>query len=84
MKILLFYHSGSYNRGCEAIIRTAVSEIKKVFPKAVMDLASYYPETDEVLKPLVNEIFSQKPVEIKKYSWGKTAKKTMAVYKKLL
>lgn len=70
MKILLFYHSGSYNRGCEAIIRTAVSEIKKVFPKAVMDLASYYPETDEVLKPLINEIFSQKPVEIKKYSWG--------------
>lgn len=70
MKILLFYHSGSYNRGCEAIIRTAVSEIKKVFPKAVIDLASYYPETDVVLKPLVNEIFSQKPVEIKKYSWG--------------
>lgn len=70
MKILLFYHSGSYNRGCEAIIRTAVSEIKKVFPKAVIDLASYHPETDAVLKPLVNEIFSQKPVEIKKYSWG--------------
>lgn len=24
----LFYHSGSYNRGCEAIIRTCVAEIK--------------------------------------------------------
>lgn len=70
MRMLLFFHGGSQNRGCEAIIRTAVSEIKKVFPKAVIDLASYYPETDAVLKPLVNEIFSQKPVEIKKYSWG--------------
>ena len=29
MKILLFFLGGSLNRGCEAIVRTAVSEIKK-------------------------------------------------------
>ena len=68
MKILLFYHSGSYNRGCEAIIRTCIAEIKEEIPNAIIDLASYFPETDEVIKPLVNKIFSQKPIEIKKYS----------------
>ena len=67
-KFLLFYHSGSYNRGSEAIVRTVVSEIKTQFPEAIIELASYFPETDEVIKPLVNKIFSQKPVEIKKYS----------------
>ena len=68
MKILLFYHSGSYNRGCEAIIRTCIAEIKEEISDALIDLASYFPETDEVIKPLVNKIFSQKPIEIKKYS----------------
>ena len=68
MKILLFYHSGSYNRGCEAIIRTCIAEIKEEISDAIIDLASYFSETDEVIKPLVNKIFSQKPVEIKKYS----------------
>ena len=62
MKILLFYHSGSYNRGCEAIIRTCIAEIKEEIPNAIIELASYFPETDEVIKPLVNKIFSQKPV----------------------
>lgn len=68
MKILLFLHGGSLNRGCEAIVRTCVAEIKTQFPNAIIDLASYFPETDEVIKPLVNKIFSQKPIEIKKYS----------------
>lgn len=68
MRILLFYHSGSYNRGCEAIIRTCAAEIKSKFPSAIIDLASYHPETDNVLKPFVHQIFSQKPIEIKKFS----------------
>lgn len=69
MKILLFFHGGSFNRGCEAIIRTCVSEIKSKFPSAIIDLASYHPETDVVLKPIVHDLFSQQPIEIKKYSW---------------
>ena len=70
MKILLFYHSGSYNRGCEAIVRTAVSEIKKQFPEAEIDLASFRPETDAVIKPLVNNIISQKPIALERYSFN--------------
>ena len=69
MKILLFYHSGSYNRGCEAIIRTCVAEIKAQFPNAMIDLASYHPQTDKILTPFVNYIFSQNPTVLKKYSW---------------
>ena len=37
------------DRGCEAIIRTAVSEIKKKIPDAVIDLASYRIESDGCL-----------------------------------
>ena len=70
MKILLFYHSGSYNRGCEAIVRTAFSEIKKQFPDAVIDVASFNPETDAVIKPLVNNIISQKPIALERYSFN--------------
>lgn len=70
MKILLFYHSGAYNRGCEAIVRTAVSEIKKQFPEAKIDVASFNPETDAVIKPLVNNIISQKPIALERYSFN--------------
>ena len=70
MKILLFYHSGAYNRGCEAIVRTAVAEIKKQFPDAVIDVASFNPETDAVIKPLVNNIISQKPIALERYSFN--------------
>lgn len=69
MKFLLYYHSGAYNRGCEAIVRTAVSEIKKQFPEAQIDLASFNPETDKVLLPIVNQVISHKNSPIKKYSF---------------
>ena len=70
MRVLLFFHAGSVNRGCEAIIRTAVSEIKKKIPDAVIDLASYRIESDGVLKPFLNEIFSQINTPLKKYSFN--------------
>ncbi len=59
-KILLFFHAGSLNRGCEAIVRTAIAEIKKIQPSAQIDLASFRPETDEVISHLVRHIFIQK------------------------
>lgn len=68
MKILLFLHGGSLNRGCEAIIRTCTAEIKTQFPDAVIDLASYEPETDAHLENIKNTFFHQQmPPE--KYSW---------------
>ena len=75
MKFLLYYHTGAYNRGCEAIVRTAVSEIKKQFPEAQIDLASFNPETDKVLLPVVNQVIPHKNSPIKKYSfhWFLTA-----------
>ena len=69
-KILFYYHTGAYNRGCEAIVRTAVSEIKKQFPEAEIDVASFRPETDAVIKPLVNNIISQKPIALERYSFN--------------
>lgn len=68
MKILLFLHGGSLNRGCEAIIRTAVAEIKAQFPNAIIDLASYEPETDIHLKQ-VNKVFVHLQNPPQKYSW---------------
>lgn len=68
-KFLLYYHTGAYNRGCEAIVRTAVSEIKKQFPEAQIDLASFNPETDKVLLPVVNQVIPHKNSPIKKYSF---------------
>lgn len=74
-KILFYYHTGAYNRGCEAIVRTAVSEIKKQFPEAEIDLASFNPETDKVLLSVVNQVIPHKNSPIKKYSfhWFLTA-----------
>lgn len=66
--ILLFFHAGCLNRGCEAIVRTAIAETKSQFPNADIDLASFRPETDEVIAHLVREIFIQKSEPLKKYS----------------
>ena len=74
MKILLFLHGGSLNRGCEAIIRTCTAEIKSKFPNAIIDLASYEPETDKHLKH-INKVFihQQKPPENFTWAWLKSA-----------
>lgn len=42
MKILLYYHAGSRNHGCEAIVRTICS----LFPKDEITLYSFQPDTD--------------------------------------
>ncbi len=69
MKILLFLHGGSLNRGCEAIVRTGAAEIKAQFPDAVIDLASYEPETDAHLEN-INQVFRHKQKPPKKFSWA--------------
>jgi len=47
MKILMFFHGGSGNRGCEAIVQTAVKVIRNKYPHAYIALASTKPESDE-------------------------------------
>ena len=37
MKILMFFHGGSNNRGCEAIVRSGVAMIKKEQPNSIVD-----------------------------------------------
>ncbi len=46
MKYFLFDHSGSLNRGCEAIIRGTTNIISRADKNASFKLASYRPETD--------------------------------------
>ena len=67
MKILLFFHGGSNNRGCEAIVRSGVALIKSIKPNAIVDLASWKPETDKDI-PLIDTIFLHKPQAIKRFS----------------
>jgi len=46
LKILMFFHGGSKNRGCEAIIRTAAALLKQNPCVAKLGLASGDPESD--------------------------------------
>lgn len=50
MNYFLFDHAGSLNRGCEAIIRGTVNIIQNADSSAEFKLASYKPETDELLE----------------------------------
>lgn len=74
MRILLFLHGGSLNRGCEAIVRTCTTEIKAKFPDAIIDLASYEPKTDVHLDK-INHVFihEQKPPQKFSWTWLKSA-----------
>ncbi len=49
MRVLLYDHSGSLNRGCEAIVRSTVNIIKKAFPGSEFGLCSYSAKDDLVL-----------------------------------
>jgi polysaccharide pyruvyl transferase WcaK-like protein len=69
MKILMFFHGGSNNRGCEAIVRSGVALIKKQIPDAKVDLASWKPETDAII-PLIDTIYLDKAKTIKRFSWN--------------
>jgi colanic acid/amylovoran biosynthesis protein len=69
MKILLFFHGGSTNRGCEAIVRSGVAMIKNHYPEVTtIDLVSRDPKTDEII-PLLDSIYIDKIRPIKKYSF---------------
>lgn len=56
MKILMFAHNGSLNRGCEAIVRSSSKIIKDIIPNSYVELASWRPETDKIIKDVDNFI----------------------------
>ncbi|MCR8635390.1 polysaccharide pyruvyl transferase family protein [Paenibacillus radicis (ex Xue et al. 2023)] len=68
MKIMMFAHDGSLNRGCEAIVRSSTSLIKEKINGAQVYLASGKPETDEMISKL-DGIYDGSASGIKKYSY---------------
>ena len=49
MKVLLFFHGGSDNRGCEAIARTATNLLRTDSRIQKLALSSTNPESDKVI-----------------------------------
>lgn len=68
MKCLLYFHGGSRNRGCEAIVRTTKDIIKETIQDASVYLVSKEPETDKVIKGL-DAIYDGSDCFINKYSY---------------
>ncbi|OME83949.1 hypothetical protein BK120_12580 [Paenibacillus sp. FSL A5-0031] len=68
MKIMMFAHDGSLNRGCEAIVRSSTAILKERIKDAKVYLASNNPETDQIIAKL-DGIYDGSKLEIKKYSY---------------
>ncbi|MCY9664539.1 polysaccharide pyruvyl transferase family protein [Paenibacillus alginolyticus] len=68
MKIMMFAHDGSLNRGCEAIVRSSTNLIKEKMNGAQVFLASGKPETDRIISKL-DGIYDGSARGIKRYSY---------------
>ncbi|WP_028611935.1 polysaccharide pyruvyl transferase family protein [Paenibacillus harenae] len=68
MKIMMFAHDGSLNRGCEAIVRSSAAIIKEQIKEAKVYLSSALPESDRIIAKL-DGIYDGSTLEIKKYSY---------------
>ncbi|MDU4323843.1 polysaccharide pyruvyl transferase family protein [uncultured Clostridium sp.] len=62
MKIMMYGHDGSLNRGCEAIVRSSSEMIKDRVKGSKIILVSGKPETDKMLNKL-DEVFDGSAVE---------------------
>ena len=62
MKIMMFAHAGSLNRGCEAIVRSSSEIIKDKINNAEIILASNKPDTDKIIKN-VDSIFDGNAID---------------------
>jgi polysaccharide pyruvyl transferase WcaK-like protein len=70
MKIMMFAHDGSLNRGCEAIVRSSTNIIKRKIGGAKVFLVSGKPETDKVITKLDGIMDgSTKPINKYSYTW---------------
>lgn len=68
MKIMMFAHGGSLNRGCEAIVRSSAGIIKEKIGEAKVYLVSSKPETDKIITRL-DGIYDGSNSSIRKYSY---------------
>ncbi|UVI31532.1 polysaccharide pyruvyl transferase family protein [Paenibacillus spongiae] len=68
MKIMMFAHGGSLNRGCEAIVRASTEIIKEQVTGAKVYLASENPATDKIITKL-DGVFDASKRNISKYSY---------------
>ncbi|WP_026694381.1 polysaccharide pyruvyl transferase family protein [Peribacillus kribbensis] len=67
MKIMMFAHGGSLNRGCEAIVRSSTNILKENMRDVKVYLASDKPDTDRIINKL-DGIYDGSNSTIKKYS----------------
>lgn len=67
MKIMMFAHGGSLNRGCEAIVRSSTGIIKEKMAGTEVYLASQKPETDKIIADL-DGIYDASHSSITRYS----------------
>ncbi|WHF51429.1 polysaccharide pyruvyl transferase family protein [Chryseobacterium gotjawalense] len=67
LKILLFFHGGSRNRGCEAIVRTAAQLLKSDERIQELALSSSDLNSDRII-PHIDVIHLDQPATLKKFS----------------
>jgi len=67
VKIMMFAHGGSLNRGCEAIVRSSTGIIKEGIGGAQVFLLSDRPDTDQIIGTL-DHIYDGSSIPIPKYS----------------
>ncbi|MGD7044463.1 polysaccharide pyruvyl transferase family protein [Jeotgalibacillus proteolyticus] len=68
MKMLMFAHDGSSNRGCEAIVRSTTTMIKDRIDGAEIYLASGKPETDKIITKL-DKVYDGSLSPLRKHSF---------------
>ncbi len=64
MRVMMYGHSGSLNRGCEAIVRSSSIMLKEKMDIKKIILASENPDTDKKISEL-DLIFNSLPIEFK-------------------
>ncbi len=64
MKYFLFNHVGSFNHGCEAIVRGTVNIIANADNNAQFVLSSFAPETDSGIADVEKRTFAVRPLSL--------------------
>ena len=72
MKYFLFNHVGSFNHGCEAIVRGTVNIIENTDKNAEFVLSSFAPETDSSLSNVEKRKFAVRQLAAKKSQHSST------------
>lgn len=68
MRIMMYAHGGSMNRGCEAIVRSSTAIIKQKIDGARVYLVSDKPSSDQIIAKL-DGIYNGSHRSLKKYSY---------------